>query len=239
MLQKTQSKSITKLKFLVLFPVVFLMLSIVSFAQETGADEDTKLVIKVGQVENQTNEEQEKVAKALGGLEKGTIYEEVVVTDGTNRIFYSKNESNGKIIKSSITRTSVEMEPVAGDVPFMLIEEAPIYPGCEGISDNNAAKSCLVEKLTSHVNRNFNSGIAKEQGLTGMLKVYVLFKIKKDGKVEFQQARGPVPELEAEAERVINSLPQMKPGKHRGEAVAVLYSLPIKINIPTKEDSTE
>ena len=33
--------------------------------------------------------------------------------------------------------------------------------------------------------------------------------------------------LEKEAQRVINLLPKMKPGKQRGKAVIVPYSLPI------------
>ena len=238
MLQKAQSRSVAKLKFLVLLPVVFLMLSMVSLAQETGpGDGDTKLIIKVKQVDNQTNEEQAKVAKALGGLEKGdAIYTEVVVTDGTGKTVYSLNETTGELIRADVRQAAPGSGAVAGDVPFRLIEEAPIYPGCEGITDNNAAKRCLVEKLTAHVSKNFNTGLGKELSLEGVLRVYVLFKINKEGKVEFQQARGPVPELEAEAERVVKTLPQMKPGKHKGEAVAVLYSLPIVFNVPAPEE---
>jgi protein TonB len=41
------------------------------------------------------------------------------------------------------------------------------------------------------------------------------------------RARAPHPRLVKEATRVVNLLPKMKPGKQRGKAVVVPYSLPI------------
>ena len=39
--------------------------------------------------------------------------------------------------------------------------------------------------------------------------------------------RGPDKTLEKEAHRIISKLPQMTPGKQRGRAVRVLFSIPI------------
>jgi len=47
------------------------------------------------------------------------------------------------------------------------------------------------------------------------------------GNVIGVRARAPHPRLEKEAVRVINLLPKMKPGRQRGKAVIVPYSLPI------------
>ena len=41
------------------------------------------------------------------------------------------------------------------------------------------------------------------------------------------RSRAPHPRLEKEAARVVNMLPKMKPGRQRGRAVVVSYTLPI------------
>jgi protein TonB len=45
------------------------------------------------------------------------------------------------------------------------------------------------------------------------------------------RARAPHPRLEKEAVEVVQSLPNMTPGKQRGKPVGVLYSLPIVFDI--------
>ena len=68
--------------------------------------------------------------------------------------------------------------------------------------------------------------IAKENGYQG--KVYVSFVVEKDGTVgRAKIARGVTPSLDAEAIRVVKNLPRWKPGKQRGQAVAVAYTVPI------------
>jgi protein TonB len=63
--------------------------------------------------------------------------------------------------------------------------------------------------------------------LSGKQKINVMFKIDKKGNVTGVRSRAPHPRLEKEAARVINLLPKMKPGRQRGRAVVVPYSLPI------------
>ena len=55
----------------------------------------------------------------------------------------------------------------------------------------------------------------------------MIFKIDKRGNVTSVRARAPHPRLEKEAVRVIKLLPKFEPGKQRGKAVIVPYSLPI------------
>ena len=117
-------------------------------------------------------------------------------------------------------------EPEEINVPFTAIEDAPIFPGCERKKDN-ARKKCMSDKITKHVQRKFNGDIADELGLNGVQKIYVMFKIGKNGEIIQVQSRAPHPRLQKEAERVINMLPKMKPGKQRGVPVNVQYSLPI------------
>lgn len=123
-----------------------------------------------------------------------------------------------------------EEEDVMEDVPFAIIEDVPIYPGCKG----NKAKlrSCLQEKITKHVNRKFNADLASDLGLSpGVKRIFVVFKIDRNGNITNVMARAPHKRLQAEAIRVIKLLPKMIPGKQRGRPVGVKYSLPIAFKV--------
>jgi protein TonB len=126
----------------------------------------------------------------------------------------------------------VEVEEVEEDVevPFSVIEQAPIFPGCENKSKSKQ-KACMSEKIKKFINKKFNTDLAQDLGLEGVQRIIVVFKIDKTGNITGVRARAPHPKLEAEAARVVNALPKMKPGKQRGKAVTVPYSLPIKFQI--------
>ncbi len=127
----------------------------------------------------------------------------------------------------------VEVEEVEEDieVPFAVIENVPVFPGCENESGNNAKKQCMSEKISKFVNKKFNTDLAGELGLSGRQRINVIFKIDKSGNITNIMARAPHPGLEKEAKRVIGLLPKMKPGKQRGKAVTVPYSLPILFQV--------
>ncbi|MGB5646840.1 MAG: energy transducer TonB [Muriicola sp.] len=109
------------------------------------------------------------------------------------------------------------------DVPFAVIEDVPIFPGCEGASDKRA---CFNEMMQKHIIKNFRyPEIAQEMGVQG--RVNVMFTIQKDGSIGNIRYRGPDKNLEAEALRIIEKLPKMTPGKQRGRAVRVPFSIPI------------
>jgi len=123
-----------------------------------------------------------------------------------------------------------EEEDVLEDVPFAIIEDVPVYPGCKG----NKAKlrACLQEKITKHVNRKFNADLASDLGLSpGVKRIFVMFKIDRSGNITNVQARAPHKRLQAEAIRVVKLLPKMTPGKQRGRPVGVKYSLPIAFKV--------
>ena len=114
------------------------------------------------------------------------------------------------------------------DVPFGVIEEVPAFAGCEGLKTNEERKACTSDKIREFVAGNFDTKIGKDFLKEGdLVRVIVQFKIDETGNIRDIRAKAPVPELEEEAKRVVNSLPQMTPGKQRGKAVGVVYSLPI------------
>jgi len=124
-----------------------------------------------------------------------------------------------------------DVEEEIMDVPFAVIENVPIYPGCESKKNNNERKKCMSEKIQKFVQKKFNTDLAGDLGLEGRQRIAVQFKIDNTGKVTNVRARAPHPKLEKEAIKVVQALPNMTPGKQRGKAVGVLYSLPILFQV--------
>ena len=120
--------------------------------------------------------------------------------------------------------TDVEYADV--EVPFSVIENVPVFPGCEKGS-NAKKKQCMSQKISKFVNKKFDTDLASELGLSGRQRINVIFKISKTGEITDVRARAKHPGLVKEAKRVINALPKMIPGKQRGKAVTVPYTLPI------------
>ena len=121
----------------------------------------------------------------------------------------------------------VEEEVEDVDVPFAVIEDVPIFPGCENESDKRA---CFQTMMQKHIGKNFRyPEIAQEMGVQG--RVSVMFTIQKDGSIGNVRMRGPDKNLEAEAARIIGKLPKMTPGKQRGRAVRVPFSIPITFKL--------
>lgn len=121
-------------------------------------------------------------------------------------------------------------EVVDVEVPFSVIEDVPVFPGCEK-KKKSEQRACMSEKITKFVSKKFNTDLAGDLGLSGRMRINVIFKIDKTGNVTSIQARAPHPSLAKEAERVIGLLPKMKPGRQRGNPVTVPYSLPIRFEV--------
>ncbi len=154
-------------------------------------------------------------------------------TEVEETIFETTETDQSEAIKIDNTAINnieevVEEEEVEEDVPFAIIEEVPTYPGCKGT--NKEKKKCFEEKIKALVAKNYKTELATELGLTpGKKKIYVQFKIDKNGNISDIRARGPHKRLESEAIRVVKKLPTMVPGKQRGRPVGVRYTLPITL----------
>ncbi len=97
---------------------------------------------------------------------------------------------------------------------FYIVEDMPEFPGGE-----MAFREYIANTVKYPV-------VAQEKGIQG--KVYVSFVVTKDGGVaDAKIARGVAPSLDQEALRVVNNLPKWQPGKQRGKAVNVSYTIPI------------
>lgn len=143
------------------------------------------------------------------------------------------DESERIEVSDIVNIVEVEQEEeFVEDVPFAIIEDVPIYPGCEKEKGKKAKKDCLSKGIQKLVAKNFDVDLASDLGLSpGKQKIYIQFRITKKGTIEILGARAPHKRLEKEAKRVVSLLPKMIPGKQRGRPANVTYMLPITFEI--------
>jgi protein TonB len=112
----------------------------------------------------------------------------------------------------------IEIEEEDDEEFFMVVENMPECPG----GDLGLMK--YIQKNVKY------PAIAKEYNITG--KVYVSFIVDKKGSVtNVKVVRGVDKNLDAEAVRVVKSLPKYKPGKQRGKPVRVMFTIPINFTL--------
>ncbi|MGN7515117.1 MAG: energy transducer TonB [Allomuricauda sp.] len=140
----------------------------------------------------------------------------------------SEPDQNTEI--APIESIDVAEDDVPDEIPFVLIENAPVFPGCENEKTEEDKRTCFQEQILNHIRKNFRyPEVAKEMGLQG--RVSVIFTVQKDGSIGNVRLRGPHESLEKEAARIISKLPRLTPGKQRGTPVKVPYSIPITFKL--------
>ena len=124
-----------------------------------------------------------------------------------------------------------EENPIIEDVPFAMIQNAPIFKGCEGLSKEEN-KVCFDTMMKRFFQRNFDADLVNNLGLkTGKYKIHAQFLIDKKGNVVAIKVRAPHRQLEKETERFIQKLPKFTPGQQQNRFVRVRYTLPIAFNV--------
>ena len=112
---------------------------------------------------------------------------------------------------------------------FSIIEEVPIWPGCENVSKSER-RNCFQMKMQQHISRNFRyPEIAQKKGIQG--RVFIQFVIDIDGSVTSIRTKGPDIALEMAAKRIISLVPRLKPGIQKGKPVRVPFSIPITFKL--------
>jgi protein TonB len=146
-------------------------------------------------------------------VEMLNIVEDDVEIDDELEIEDMEADDETVIDVAPVIATEEEAEEETQEV-FFIVEDMPEFPGGD---------LALRKWIATHVKYPV---IAQENGIQG--KVYITFVVGKDGKVRNASvARGVDPSLDKEAIRVVNSLPDWKPGKQRGNPVNVSYTIPI------------
>jgi protein TonB len=102
--------------------------------------------------------------------------------------------------------------------PFVFVEEQPLFPG---------GKTALLKFIAENTRYPAD---ALENNIQG--KVFVRFVVSSDGSVKrVEILRGLHPALDAEAIRVVSSLPAWTPGRQNGKPVPVWFNLPVTFSI--------
>lgn len=145
-----------------------------------------------------------------------------------NRVNWKpENNSNIKFISDHFEELEEDVE-----VSFAIIDEAPIFKGCEG--KNEDRKRCMKTAIGNFMTANYNIAIAKNLGLTGVQKINMFITINKDGTIGKISATAQRTALANEAIRVLESLPKLKPGMQRGRAVKTTFYLPFVFSLNGK-----
>ena len=128
------------------------------------------------------------------------------------------NEDKGQAVEIKYVPEVVEEEEVEEQQIFQVVEEMPEFPG--GMAE------CL-KFLAKNIKY---PTIAQENGVQG--RVIVQFVVNQDGSiVDPVVVRSVDPYLDKEALRVIQMMPKWKPGKQRGKAVRVKYTVPVTFKL--------
>lgn len=249
MLHQKRSKQVKKFKYLLMFPMILGMLVYTSCEQETvttdpspveGLDpqlqkfyQEYKVMIESGtdifeltkDIYSKTpdgeimSEEYFYRTGALWLLKKETFDESVGLSD-------ELKEELDRLVKMTYKQYLITKRQEKNPVyTFTTISEKPSFnKPCE---DGQDAFDCFKENLDAHVRSTFQyPAEAQEQGIQG--RVYLNFKIDTDGSVAVLQSRAPHELLDAEARRIIESLPPLSPGKKAdGTPVPITFAYPI------------
>lgn len=107
---------------------------------------------------------------------------------------------------------------------FIFVEEMPMFPGCKTKAETDAA---IKRFIASNIQYPEDARANNVQG-----KVFISFVISKEGKVTMVRIiRGVSEELDQEALRVVQLLPDFSPGRQGTEFVRVGYNIPINFKV--------
>lgn len=124
---------------------------------------------------------------------------------------------------------------------FVVVEQMPVYPGCEKYDNMKEQNNCTLEKTMQFVAENTKfPKEALDNNVGGT--VYIRYVVDEDGEVgNVNVIRGVAGEygklLDEEAKRVVSELPKMIAGKQRGEKVKVQYTIPIRFKRPLEKEN--
>lgn len=165
--------------------------------------------------------EQEEPKQAPPPPEAPKVEEVLQIADNDANVeetTIQSNEDKGEAVEIKYVPAVVEEEEVEEQQIFQVVEEMPEFPG--GMAECMKFLAKDIKYPT----------IAQENGVQG--RVIVQFVVNKDGTiVDPVVVRSVDPYLDKEALRVIKAMPKWKPGKQRGKAVRVKYTVPVTFRL--------
>ncbi|MGN0257261.1 MAG: TonB family protein [Bacteroides sp.] len=132
-----------------------------------------------------------------------------------------KQRTNMAVVLGAPVPSMDELAQKGTDHVYQVVDEMPQFPG-----GNRAMMAYIGQNIKYPA-----EAVAK--GIEG--RVVVQFVVNKEGDLQDIKVMKSIdPLLDQEAIRVISSMPKWTPGKLKGEAVNIQYTLPIQFNIPKK-----
>ena len=167
----------------------------------------------------------------LNIIKKDDNFDTLILADlNRETLFLQTNRSSSSSAGSSLVSGNPKSDNY-DEIPFAIVERVPAFQGCETLPTNQQMKECTSLSISQFINKNFDIYIAEKAGLKGRQRIAVVFKINSSGNIVDVNARAAHPDLEAEAKRVIESIPPLTPGQQKGQKITVQYSLPIIFQI--------
>ena len=137
---------------------------------------------------------------------------------GEGKIIRLEGDNAGNTSAASTRKSPADSAPADGNQVYTVVEKKPQFPGGEA-------------ELLRYISENLRyPEVAKNEKNQG--RVVVQFVVKSDGSVgDVKIIRKVSDALDAEAARVIKSLPTFTPGEMGGKPVSVWYTLPVTFKL--------
>lgn len=130
----------------------------------------------------------------------------------TKNIEIKSSEETGEAVEAAPIDNGPE--EVEEEEIFMRVEKAPAFPG---------GQKAMMEYLMKNIKY---PAACQEAGIQG--RVIVSFVVNKDGTIQnVEVIRGVHEKLDAEAVRVVKSMPAWSPGEQQGRKVRSKFQLPV------------
>lgn len=210
MINKKRTKEIGRTKYLLFLPLAALLLIISNIEAVARTTKNfAREVIQT--VEKST----EQVTKATGQIPEQATVEEVTIPKEIPADIDITDKDPSAIMQKVNTGDDDDI--------FDVVEEMPVFPG---------GQTGLMEFIAKNLRYPVK---AQKEGIQG--RVIARFIVEKDGSVSNLAVarRSASSELDAEAIRVLSTMPKWTPGKQRGKEVRVKYTVPIAFKLSGPE----
>ncbi|MEL7149055.1 MAG: hypothetical protein AAFO69_21965 [Bacteroidota bacterium] len=143
-------------------------------------------------------------------------------------------EERQAILSLATLVSSAQNRTIESPITLDMVDSAPVYPGCEGLSKDALGK-CFIESVENFVVSNFDQQLKSRLSQPGAKKLEVIFMIDQDGKLHNTKVRGDDLIIQAEVLRVLKMLPTMQPAMIYETRTDMAYSLNL-FNVLTKSN---
>lgn len=223
MMSKKPSSPLVNIKYFGIIPLLLIAFVIFSFREKI------------------TNIEFPKVTHQDSEKNKYNLYEDgLKVQFFDNPMVFQKNDTlpTSQIIALRLPQTTENLVDAnrQGEV-FTYVEKMPRFVGCDHLPENEW-NHCSNEALYKFISNSIKyPDEARKNGIEG--RVVLQFIVEANGELsDIKVINGVSPELDQEALRVMNTMNKWIPGYHKGKAVAVAFTLPIKFVLDEKQHNS-